>query len=252
MLISITEKCRMGCSHCMEDAKPDNENFMSFEMFKKVVDFNFQYDFTITITGAEPTEHPMFWEFMDYLAGYIGKNNIVTVVTNGMNLSDNDIPKIESLREKSNGNILWQVTNVKPYYPIQIDLNQKIFKLKEFTITTELQKLNKRGRAANHPEWHFNSKAPQCFNFRSTLRSTNSLGITISFLRGRGYFCTPKISYDGHIKCGESNLCPNVAHIDEPVDLIVKKIHDFTCDNKYCWEVLNRLSKLHRNAIGEK
>ena len=242
----------MGCSHCMEDARADNENFMSFEMFKKVVGFNFRHDPTITISGAEPTEHPMFWGFMDYLAGYIKEFQVATVVTNGMNLSDDDIPKVESLRRKSKGIILWQVTSVKPYYPIQIDLNQKIFKLKEFSVTTELQKLNKRGRAAQHPEWNFNSKAPQCFNFRSTLRSTNNLDQTISMLRGRGYFCTPKISYDGHIKCGESNLCPAVAHIDEPVDLIVKRIHDFTCDNKYCWEVLNRLPKLYRNAIGEK
>ena len=236
----------------MEDAKADNENFMTFEMFKKVVDFNFRYDLTISITGAEPTEHPQFWEFMDYLADYVDSTQAITIITNGMNLSDKDIPKIEGLKKKCKGILLWQVTSVKPYYPIQIDLNQKVFHLPQFSVTTKLVKLNKRGRAANHPEWHFNSKAPQCFNFRSALRSSNNLGITISFLRGRGYFCTPKISYDGHIKCGESNLCPNVAHIDEPVDLIVKKIHDFTCDNKYCWEVLNRLSKLHRNAIGEK
>ena len=238
----------------MEDARADNENFMSFEMFKKVVDFNFRYDSTIVITGAEPPEHPMFWGFMDYLAGYINDFQFVSIVTNGMNLSDGDIPKIESLRKKkkSGGLIFWQVTSVKPYYPIQIDLEQKIFELKEFSVTTQLEKLNKRGRAVNHPEWNFNSKAPQCFNFRSTLRSTKSLGLTIKFLRGRGYFCTPKISYEGYIKCGESNLCPNVAHIDEPIDVIVEKIHNFTCDNKYCWEVLNRLSATHRNAIGEK
>ena len=236
----------------MEDAKADNENFMTFEMFKKVVDFNFRYDFTITITGAEPTEHPQFWEFMDYLAEKMNDLQFATVVTNGMNLSDDDIPKVKAIRKKCKGKFLWQVTSVKAYYPIQIDLDQRIFKLKEFSVTTELQKLNKRGRAVNHPEWKFNSKAPQCFNFRSTLHSIKSLGLTIKLLRGHGYFCTPKISYDGHIKCGESNLCPNVAHIDEPIDVIVEKIHNFTCDNKYCWEVLNRLSAVHRNAIGEK
>lgn len=242
----------MGCSHCMEDAKADNENFMTFDMFKKVVDFNFRYDFTITISGAEPTEHPQFWEFMDYLAEKMNDLQFATVVTNGMNLSDDDIPKVKAIRKKCKGEFLWQVTSVKAYYPIQIDLDQRIFKLKEFSVTTELQKLNKRGRAVNHPEWKFNSKAPQCFNFRSTLRSTNDFSSTIAFLRGRGYFCTPKISYEGYIKCGESNLCPNVAHIDEPMSIILKKLHDFTCDNKYCWEVLNRLPVLYRNAIGEK
>lgn len=40
MLLSITEKCRMGCSHCMDDARPDCDKFMTKEMFEKAIEFN--------------------------------------------------------------------------------------------------------------------------------------------------------------------------------------------------------------------
>ena len=52
MLLSITEKCRMGCSHCMDDARADCDKFMTRKMFKRAVDFNFTYDPTLTITGG--------------------------------------------------------------------------------------------------------------------------------------------------------------------------------------------------------
>lgn len=252
MLISITEKCRMGCTHCMEDARPDNEHFMSFETFKKAVDFNFEFDRIITISGAEPTEHPDFWNLMFYLAEKMNRNTFCTVVTNGMNLSNDDISKVKAIRKKCKGEFLWQVTTVKPYYPIQIDTSLDIFKLPEFVITTELDKLEKRGRAANHPEWNFTAKAPQCFNFRSIIRSTRSFGKAIFLLRARMKFCTPKINYEGYIKCGESNLCPNAAHIDEPLSVITEKICSFTCNNKNCRELLDKWPQQYRDAIGEK
>ena len=39
MIISITEKCRMGCSHCIDDARPDSDKFMTLETFKKALAF---------------------------------------------------------------------------------------------------------------------------------------------------------------------------------------------------------------------
>lgn len=86
MLLSITEKCRMGCSHCMDDARADCDKFMTKEMFEKAVDFNFKYDKTIGITGGEPTEHPLFWEFMDIVVDKAPDPCAITIMTNGMNL----------------------------------------------------------------------------------------------------------------------------------------------------------------------
>ena len=248
MLISITDKCRMGCSHCMDDARADSTNFMTRQMFEKAIDFNLKYDASITITGGEPTEHPQFWDFMKILSKRMTKDNICSITSNGMNLSDADIDRIIELR-KSKGEFLWQISSIPPYYPIKIDTNQNVFKLPEFVVARELQKLDPIGRAKLHPEWNFNAKAPQCFNFRSIIRSTHDFYLTIVMQRARLRFCTPQIGYDGSIKVGESTLCPAVANIFDSEKEIVDKICNFKCDG--CREVLNKLPQNYRNAIGE-
>lgn len=250
MLISITEKCRMGCSHCMDDARPDCENHMTREIFEKAVDFNFEYDLTITITGGEPTEHPQFWEFMDILVGKMESCHAATICTNGMNITDDDLDKVVALRKKCKGMINFQVSSFKPYYPIQIDLDQKIFKHEAFFICTKLEKLEKRGRAVNHPEWRFTTKAPQCFNLRSCVRSCGFRD-GIMQLRSFAKFCTPQIAYDGQIKLGESCLCPPVGNIYDSESELTKKICMFTCKCPECHELLNKLPKQYKQAVGE-
>lgn len=64
MLVQITERCQMGCPHCMNNSSLDGQH-MSEEIFKKVLDFIVKYDpVEIFITGGEPTEHPLFCEFV--------------------------------------------------------------------------------------------------------------------------------------------------------------------------------------------
>ncbi len=251
MLVSITEKCRMGCSHCMDDARADSEKHMTMDMFKKAVDFNFKYDRTITITGGEPTENPLFWEMMEVLADKMASNHIASIVTNGMNFSNDDIDKVIALRNKCKGKILYQVSSIRPYYPIHIDERLDIFKLDDFFIAKKLEKLEPRGRAAQHKNWIFNAKAPQCFNFRSFIRSTHDFRTTIISLRAFHSFCTPQIAYDGGIKCGESTLCPSVAHIDEDINVITNKLACFTCSCPDCHMLLDKLDIKYRKAIGE-
>jgi len=251
MLLSITEKCRMGCTHCMDDAKADCDKFITDSMFKKAVEFNYKYDKTLTVTGGEPTEHPDFWKLMYLLAHKMKSNEVATVVTNGMNLDNNDIIKINDLNMICKGHILWQVTSVPEYYPYKIDLSKEIFHLKTFTIANEIEALYPIGRAKNHPEWDFSKvKATKCFNIRSLIRSTGDFAFSIRQLREIFKFCTPQISYDGHIKLGESTLCPNVAHIEDDEMTIIMRCCSFKC--KGCKEIVDRLPQKYKNAIGEE
>lgn len=62
MLIKITESCTMGCTHCMNDSKPDGRD-MTLDMAQKVVDFLIEeykrtknYINVFVISGGEPTE----------------------------------------------------------------------------------------------------------------------------------------------------------------------------------------------------
>lgn len=253
MVISITEKCRMGCTHCMDDARADSDKFMTKETFIKALRFNLKYDRSITITGGEPTEHPQFWEFMGIVADELKFNQIASICSNGMNFTDDDIPKVEYLKENCKGIILYQISSIKPYYPIFIDLDQKIFKRKDFVVCRKLEKLDEMGRAAQHKNWIFTSKAPTCFNIRSIIRSTKDFPMAVSLLRSQNKFCTPQIAYDGSIKVGESTLCPPVAHIDDSLSVIADKIDKFRCNTcQGCINVLKKLPPIYREAIGEE
>ena len=58
------------------------------------------------------------------------------------------------------------------------------------------------------------------------------------------YICTPTISPSGDIKLGESRLCPPVASIYDPEDVIIEKINSFGC--KKCeipFEILKEHSR---------
>lgn len=253
MLISITDKCRMNCPHCMDNALGDNNNFMTEDVFLDSVKFNFDRDKTLTLTGGEPTEHPNFWNFLDILRSEMPNNSIVTVTTNGMNIDKDDgtlLRRIKKLNENPRKHILFQVTSVKGLYPIQIDLSNPIFRLDTVTVCDELQVMVPIGRAVvNRDRFTFNSKAPHCFNLRSLTRRFADYKIAIQFLRNSFKFCTPQIDYKGDIKLGESCLCPCVASIYDTDAEITEKIISFRCSQ--CSELLNKLPQEYRKAIGE-
>ncbi len=67
MLISITESCSMGCTHCMSNAVK-RDRHMDFQTFKDSVEFALKYQpaCAIVLSGGECMEHPKFKEFLEY------------------------------------------------------------------------------------------------------------------------------------------------------------------------------------------
>ena len=58
MLIQITNRCHMGCKHCLQDASPNGKH-MTDETFDRVMDFCMEArPMVVNVTGGEPTEHP--------------------------------------------------------------------------------------------------------------------------------------------------------------------------------------------------
>ena len=87
MLLKITEKCSINCTHCMNRATADGEH-MTKQTFDDALDFlldNNACD-VVTITGGEPTEHPEFSKLMWKLISkmeYEERPCIVNITTNG-------------------------------------------------------------------------------------------------------------------------------------------------------------------------
>lgn len=254
MLVSITEKCRMNCPHCMDGATEDCNKFMTFDTFKKALRFCIDHDMHISITGGEPTEHPQFWEFLEYACKKAPSNFAISVLTNGMNLEDDNgllRGRIQRLNRETKAMLMFQITAVPGLYPHQIDTSNPIFHIPDVCyIATEIEAFYPMGRAVGKDYDFSKTKATKCFNFRSIMRSGQGLDSTIGLLRMRLFkFCTPQISYDGYLKAGESTLCPPIASIEDTIPEIEEKIRKFKCDA--CKEVKAKLPPEYLQAIGE-
>ena len=254
MLLSITERCRMGCSHCMDDAKPEG-NDMDYKTFKDAIEFNFKYDNVLIVTGGEPTEHPMFWKFMFYIVkNYNNSEHVIIITTNGMNI-DNDpsgiiYERMVKLNKIFKGLLYWQVSIVPEYYKIKINEDCNTFKVDNVQIDRELAGIYPQGRAVKNNIPIKNTKASKCFNLRSLIRNNKySFSNAITALRVTGKFCTPQISYDGKIKLGESLLCPPVSSIYDDIEDITNSIYNFKCSG--CNILNDKLPYKYLKAIGE-
>lgn len=248
MMIKITEKCSMGCTHCMNNAMP-NGNHMELETFKKAIEFQKKYGGSFCIiTGGEPTEHPQFVSFIVYALENL-KLCFITVTTNGTWMQYN-ADEVKSLHNLYGTRLLFQVTNDKRFYPTQINLSLPVFQYDNVLTCNQIAYIYPQGRALdNNLEWE--SKASKCFNIRSITHKIGykGLGNIIAMLAVKGKFCTPHISIDGYIKLGESDLCPNCSHIDKTEEEIINNILSFKCSK--CNHINNKLPKEYRMAIGE-
>jgi organic radical activating enzyme len=257
MLIKITDKCKMNCIHCLDDARPDNDHFMSYEDFIKSVDFfNNNADGEFIISGGEPMEHPYFWMFLEYALDFVHNSfntpGTIVVTTNGMYM-DNDAvySKIKDYQKKYNMKVFFQVTSVDEYYPIKINLNHKVFSLESVYIARKIESMYPMGRAITNNIPCNQSKCSKCFNIRSIIRSIKDMKMATRILATKGKFCTPSICYNGDIRLGESRLCPVASNIYKPQEEIIKDICNFTCSNNVCKSINSRLPKEALEAIGE-
>lgn len=248
MMIKITEKCSMGCTHCMNRATPEGKH-MNFPTFQKAIEFQKKYGgpFCI-ITGGEPTERTVFINILNYAIDML-PDCIITVTTNGVWMQTHE-DYIKHLYEEYGTRVMFQVTTDKRFYPTLIDLSLPVFHYGNVLVCTEVPQIKPQGRALdNNLEWE--SKCSSCFNVRAITHQVEdkNLQSIIGILASKGKFCTPHIAIDGHIKLGESDLCPNCSHIDKPHDEIIKDILDFRC--KGCKHVNDRLDDMYKKIIGE-
>ncbi len=64
LLVNITWKCNLKCVHCYVEQE---NSFMDFETFKKVVDQFYDIGgLKLIISGGEPLLHPEIWKFLRY------------------------------------------------------------------------------------------------------------------------------------------------------------------------------------------
>lgn len=253
MLLKITEKCSMGCTHCMNNATPDGQH-MSEQVFDDSLDFlikNNVYQ-SIILSGGEPTEHPNFVFLIQKLISkfeHEKKRTIVTITSNGFWCLDN--PEVSKTIAKGSEyvTVFWQISTDKRFYPKELPLHKKLWREEHFDLCEDcVEQVYPQGRAlTNKIPWQ--SKASRCFNVRAITKQLPNPTVesVVNALMQRQKFCTPAIRIDGTISVGESDLCPKMASIYDSSDEIIRKIKEFKCHQ--CDHVNNNLSPMYKQFL---
>ena len=242
MIIDITYACRMGCSHCISDCKPDGQH-MSVDTFKDVLNFLKKYNIpTWSFSGGEMFEHPEIFQILDILETTWDKKYPISFITNGRELVRNKklYNRVANFKRKAGKNrVLIQVTDDLRFYPDLLTSKEQYWlnKIVDFIEPVPSHPDNKdkclypQGRALiNHPDSDWNMIGPKCCNVRLIAnQGINSIHTLIMILFKAQKFCTPTIAPDGSIKLGESALCPSVASIYDDEQTILNKIKNSNC-----------------------
>ena len=247
MLIKVTNKCSMGCSHCMEDATPEGTD-MSLETFAKALEFSEGLEALAPVrmtmlSGGEPTDHP---DILELIKMAEAPGHFISLLTNGLWLEDEGL-RDEILSHK----LAIQVTNDSRFYPEK----HPLFEHPAITYVDSLSVMFPMGRFAGKESGEVPTrKAPTCFNLRSLTRNLLSVRHAVAQLRMRalkapiGGWCIPSINVDGTVVVGESNGCHSIGTVNSTHEELTQAIIDMKCDR--CGLVENLPQELKR-AIGE-
>lgn len=235
MLVRITEKCNMGCSHCSVSAGPDGKH-MSMDVYERVLKF---IDWIrvpmILLSGGEPTLHP---DIESMIKKAIEKDLHVTLLSNGTFLED--LAMTEWILKTG---VLVQITNDKRFYPREVPIINHPKLMYEHSI----RMVSPFGRALEN-KIATSRQSPLCFNLRSLCRHTHDFKEALIMLRSMEKFCTPSINIDGTISAGEGNTCSTFGTVNDSNLKLTNALCSLTCGR--CG-LRDNLDHSYKAAIGE-
>lgn len=239
MLIKLTEKCMMGCSHCISNCTSRGRD-MSLETFYDVLAFYEKMSHgknVFIFSGGEPSENPMFSIMVSIAIERLGRGHLIFIATNGMWIeSDPDSCRmLLDYAVRKNVTLRIQITSDPRYYPHKVRIPYDIASRREVFIGY-CSTLAPQGRAVlNFERSQFTSHSPGCFNMLFAAKQAYIKGYNLknffNNLLVHGKVCVPQISINGEIKAGESDLCPAVSSIYDTDENIFRNLAVFSCKN---------------------
>lgn len=255
MLIMLTSRCHMGCSHCMQDATPDGRN-MTDETFQQVLNFcRDAKPAVVCVTGGEPTEHPKCAQYAKELLS-LPSVSAIAIVTNGEWIDDAQ-QRIEIARLVREGKkcVCVQVYSHPKYYKrhdwtvAHTQQFQSIGCLPDFKSPIFMQDLG-RARQNCKEEVAQSTHVPSCINSHLISIQTGSLQQFLATAAVTGKVCRPLIDLDGGIHMSESWLCPTVAHVSDGVAEAFRKMRNSRpCRKCSLYENFEKLHPAEANLL---
>jgi len=244
VLVKVTNRCGMGCSHCLENSTPAGEH-MTEETFHKALDLTRRIEALawqiglprfVIVSGGECTEHPDIVKFVEALVDW-GVRPVL--LTNGLWLENKDLR--ESLLRPEWTQLMFQVTNDARFYPrapIRVQ-DPRIMYVDSLSVFVAL------GRGLP-----FRAGS---LTLRSLTRSLGGIEAAVLRLRARAVVgsaghCTPSITHEGWVVAGESRHCARIGTVDSTNDELTRAVLAMgECD--HCGLEAG-LPAAHRAAIG--
>lgn len=253
MIINITQHCTLRCQHCMQNAGPERTEMIGMDTFYKAVEFAVLINSNVvSLSGGEPTSHPLFFEFLEKLLN--SRFGIINVLSNGTFIRDHEFTERFAKMVAGRHGFFLQITSIKGLYDNYDELHKPNLKAMrmfggKLAICDSIDeiKMLPLGRACQG-KWYDEAKRanafPSCTNsslILTQLKKYQVMGIG-ALMECHQRFCLPIVSWDGSIRLGESEQCRIVANISEPLEDINKKLFDFRpcggCDS-YKWHFQN-------------
>ena len=225
MLFCITNKCSMGCPHCMSDCKPEGQLLDKKDLVPFINFFNFMKFRSLLISGGEPTEHPDFSYIVETLAEKC-KPLAMVIVSNGSFAEDEDrINAVVRLMYKLPF-LRLQITSINGLYKNHDYIVSKkkylrgFFKDRVSFETDRIVMMRPLGRAATNPDImkmveQTNNGYTDCTNTTLISMQTQNIKDFAYNCEMRGKFCMPMVDYKLDVHMSESMLCPSVGNLKE-------------------------------------
>ena len=243
MLIRVTNRCTMGCKHCMIDVSGPDGDHMSLDVFKQALDFVESCGVRVlTVSGGEPFDHPDIAKILELCAKFQERTStIFTICSNGLFALDE-----EKYRLARSYKLVIQVTNDQRYYGRNLSLIRHKFDLPFMCFENQIRTIVPCRRTREN-KIASTRISPMCFNLRSVVR-THGFKQGLLALEHYGKYCTPSVNIDGGIVAGEADTCLRIGNVSmKPGDLTesVLGMHCSACG------LQKNLSRIHMVAIGE-
>jgi len=225
----ITDRCHMGCKHCMQDSTPHGRH-MTEDTFEEVLEFCREAKpLVVSVTGGEPTENPLWAAMARALLG-IRTVALVNILTNGAWIEDGaERRKMARLIREAKGRLKVQVYSNPKYYQDHAWTVEHGAQFRSIGCITDFDDpifMQDLGRARENcrEETEASDHVPSCINSHLIAVQARSLPHFLSMAAQAAKFCRPLIDPEGGIHMSESRLCPTVAHVSDGVDEAFRKM----------------------------
>lgn len=227
MLIQITNRCYMGCAHCLQDSKPDGPD-MTMETFRKALDFGDFLNVRVYLfSGGEPTCNDNFLEmcreFNDRQRASSSPSAFL-IATNGQWITSSSGKKMmEKICKLPSLSGVQVYTNKDWYSAYKTICAHRVDFMKlpkvVFDNTSPIHMCD-LGRARNSEKAQAQIDAEKSYFCMSCLNgilafrqisSPSDHGL-ISFRPG--LFCKPMVDVNGNVHISESWLCPSYGNVN--------------------------------------